>query len=245
MKKREFLKTAGALGVGLALNPLLTKAADAFKPEVFAADGAFTLPALGYAFNALEPNIDAMTMEIHYSKHHQGYVNNLNKALEGNTYLAGKSLTEVLAMVKLEEVAIRNNAGGHYNHSKFWTWIQPGGSNEPVGDTKMLIERSFGTFDKFKQTFTEAASKRFGSGWAWLILNNKFTLEVVSTPNQDNPLMSYISDVKGTPILGIDVWEHAYYLHYQNKRADYINAFFNVINWDNVEADLKAAMTKK
>lgn len=244
MKKREFLKTAGVLGVGLAINPIISKAADSLN-TYFQPASPFQLPELGYAFNALEPNIDAMTMEIHYSKHHNGYVNNLNKALEGNTYLAGKSIEEVLKMLKKEETAIRNNAGGHYNHSKFWNWIKPGGSNTPVGDTKILIERSFGTFDKFKETFTQQASKRFGSGWAWLIVNDKFQLEVVSTPNQDNPLMTYVSDVKGTSILGIDVWEHAYYLHYQNKRADYINAFFNVVNWDMVEADYKAILSKK
>lgn len=192
---------------------------------------AFELPKLNYAYDALEPTIDAKTMEIHYTKHHQAYVDNLNKAIEG-TDLEGKSL-EDLQKIGTDKPAVRNNGGGHYNHSLFWELLTPGGSKEPVGNVKAEIEK-LGGFEKFKEDFSNAAKTRFGSGWAWLVKNSDGSVVVSSTPNQDNPLMP-VADVQGTPILGIDVWEHAYYLKYQNRRPDYVAAFFDVINWDKVE----------
>ena len=192
---------------------------------------AFELPKLNYAYDALEPTIDAKTMEIHYTKHHQAYVDNLNKAIEG-TYLEGKSL-EDLQKIGTDKPAVRNNGGGHFNHSLFWELLTPGGSKAPVGNVKAEIEK-IGGFEKFKEDFSNAAKTRFGSGWAWLVKNADGSVVVSSTPNQDNPLMP-VADVQGTPILGIDVWEHAYYLKYQNKRPDYVAAFFDVINWDKVE----------
>ncbi|MCB9206685.1 MAG: superoxide dismutase [Ignavibacteriales bacterium] len=191
----------------------------------------FELPALPYDFNALEPNIDARTMEIHHGKHHAGYVNNLNAAVE-NTDMAGKSLEELLANVSSHPVAVRNNGGGHFNHSLFWSVMGPNKGGNPSGALADDINSTFGSFDAFKDQFSKAAATRFGSGWAWLVVSNG-KLVVTSTPNQDNPLMD-IADVKGTPILGLDVWEHAYYLNYQNRRPDYISAFWNVINWDAV-----------
>ena len=192
---------------------------------------AFELPKLNYAYDALEPTIDAKTMEIHYTKHHQAYVDNLNKAIEG-TDLEGKSL-EDLQKIGTDKPAVRNNGGGHYNHSLFWELLTPGGSKAPVGNVKAEIEK-IGGFEKFKEDFSNAAKTRFGSGWAWLVKNADGSVVVSSTPNQDNPLMP-VADVQGTPILGIDVWEHAYYLKYQNKRPDYVAAFFELINWDKVE----------
>ena len=192
---------------------------------------AFELPKLNYAYDALEPTIDAKTMEIHYTKHHQAYVDNLNKAI-GGTDLEGKSLEEI-QKVGTDKPAVRNNGGGHFNHTLFWEILTPGGSKEPVGQVKAEIEK-IGGFEKFKEDFSNAAKTRFGSGWAWLVKNADGSVVVSSTPNQDNPLMP-VADVKGTPILGIDVWEHAYYLKYQNKRPDYVSAFFDVINWDKVE----------
>ena len=192
---------------------------------------AFELPKLNYAYDALEPTIDAKTMEIHYTKHHQGYVDNLNKAIEG-TDLEGKSLEEI-QKIGTDKPAVRNNGGGHYNHSFFWELLTPGGSKEPVGNVKAEIEK-LGGFEKFKEDFSNAAKTRFGSGWAWLVKNADGSVVVSSTPNQDNPLMP-VADVQGTPILGIDVWEHAYYLKYQSRRPDYVAAFFDVINWDKVE----------
>ncbi|CAA7386784.1 superoxide dismutase [Chryseobacterium fistulae] len=192
---------------------------------------SFELPKLGYAYEALEPTIDAKTMEIHHTKHHQAYVDNLNKAIEG-TELAGKTIEEV-CKTGTNKPAVRNNGGGHFNHTLFWEILTPGGSKEPVGNVKAVIE-NYGGFDKFKTDFSEAAKTRFGSGWAWLIKNNDGSVSVSSTPNQDNPLMP-VADVKGTPVLGLDVWEHAYYLNYQNRRPDYVTAFFEVVNWDKVE----------
>ena len=192
---------------------------------------AFELPKLNYAYDALEPTIDAKTMEIHYTKHHQAYVDNLNKAIEG-TDLEGKSLEEI-QKIGTDKPAVRNNGGGHFNHSLFWELLTPGGSKAPVGNVKAEIEK-IGGFEKFKEDFSNAAKTRFGSGWAWLVKNADGSVVVSSTPNQDNPLMP-VADVQGTPILGIDVWEHAYYLKYQNKRPDYVAAFFDVINWDKVE----------
>ena len=192
---------------------------------------AFELPKLAYSYDALEPTIDARTMEIHHSKHHQAYVDNLNNAIAG-TDLEGKSLEEI-QKIGTDKPAVRNNGGGHFNHSLFWELLTPGGSKEPVGNVKAEIEK-IGGFEKFKEDFSNAAKTRFGSGWAWLVKNADGSVVVSSTPNQDNPLMP-VADVQGTPILGIDVWEHAYYLKYQNRRPDYVAAFFDVINWDKVE----------
>lgn len=191
----------------------------------------FELPKLPYAFNALEPHIDAMTMEIHHGKHHQAYVNNLNNAVKG-TPAEGLSLEEIIAHISKYSPAVRNNGGGHYNHSLFWTLLAPGGKGQPSEALNSAIVSSFGTMEHFKEQFNAAATTRFGSGWAWLIVHEG-KLTICSTPNQDNPMMD-IAEVKGTPILALDVWEHAYYLHYQNRRPDYINAFWNVINWDRV-----------
>jgi len=197
---------------------------------------SFELPKLPYAYNALEPHIDARTMEIHHSKHHQAYTTNLNKAIDG-TPLASQSIEEILKGISKAPVAVRNNGGGYYNHDLFWKVMKPNGGGLPAGDLAAAINRDFGSFDTFKEQFSNAAATRFGSGWAWLIVHDG-KLVVSSSPNQDNPLMD-IADVKGSPILGLDVWEHAYYLNYQNRRPDYIAAFWNVINWDEVAANLK------
>lgn len=202
---------------------------------------AFTLPELKFAFNALEPHFDAMTMEIHHDKHHAAYVANLNAAVEKHPELADKSLEELLSSISSlpEDVrtAIRNNGGGHWNHSFFWDLLTPDSASYEVKEGSKvhdMIARDFGDFDKFAEQFKAAAMSRFGSGWAWLIVNNEGKLQIVSTPNQDNPLMD-IADVKGKPVLGLDVWEHAYYLKYQNKRADFVDAFWNIVNWGKVE----------
>ncbi|MCU7617778.1 superoxide dismutase [Chryseobacterium sp. PBS4-4] len=192
---------------------------------------SFELPKLGYSYDALEPTIDAKTMEIHHSKHHQAYVDNLNKAIEG-TDLTELSIEDVCKNGS-EKPAVRNNGGGHFNHSLFWEILTPGGSSTPVGNVSNAIE-NYGGFDKFKTDFADAAKTRFGSGWAWLVKNEDGSVSVTSTPNQDNPLMP-VADIKGTPVLGLDVWEHAYYLNYQNRRPDYVTAFFDVVNWDKVE----------
>ncbi|MDV3849749.1 superoxide dismutase [Elizabethkingia anophelis] len=192
---------------------------------------SFELPKLGYAYDALEPTIDAQTMEIHYTKHHQAYVDNLNKAIAG-TDLEGKTIEEVIKEGS-DKPVVRNNGGGHFNHTLFWEILTPGGSKEPVGKVKEAIE-NYGGLEKFKTDFAEAAKTRFGSGWAWLIKNADGSVSVGSTANQDSPITPG-AGVAGTPVLGIDVWEHAYYLKYQNKRPDYVTAFFDVINWDKVE----------
>lgn len=192
----------------------------------------YTLPTLPYSYNALEPHIDARTMEIHHSKHHQAYINNLNAAIEG-TDAALLSLNDLLANISLYSPAIRNNGGGHYNHSLFWEILSPSGGGSPSGQVADAINNNLGGFDSFKEQFAKAATTRFGSGWAWLGVAANGKLCVCSTPNQDNPLMD-IAECKCTPILGIDVWEHAYYLNYQNRRPDYITAFFNLINWQEV-----------
>jgi len=199
---------------------------------------AFELPNLPYAHDALEPHIDTATMEIHHGKHHAGYTNNLNAAIEG-TDLAGKSIEEIIANVA-GNAAVRNNGGGFYNHSLFWNIMSPNGGGQPSGDLAAAIDTELGGFDAFKATFSKAAATRFGSGWAWLCVDANGKLCVCSTANQDNPLMD-VADCKGTPILGLDVWEHAYYLNYQNKRPDYINAFFNVVNWEEVAKRYAAA----
>ena len=200
---------------------------------------AFELPQLPYETNALEPHIDAKTMEIHHGKHHNAYVTNLNKAIEGSD-LEGKSLDELLKNISSASAAVRNNGGGHYNHSLFWTVIGPNGGGEPSGELAEAINSKFGSFAAFKEEFNNAAATRFGSGWAWLSVDGSGQLQVSSTPNQDNPVMD-IAEVKGTPILGLDVWEHAYYLNYQNRRPDYISAFWNVVNWEEVSKRYAAA----
>nr|WP_321355362.1 superoxide dismutase [uncultured Draconibacterium sp.] len=197
---------------------------------------AFELPKLGYDYTALEPHIDARTMEIHHSKHHAGYTNNLNGAVEG-TDLAVKSIEEILSGVSGQSTAVRNNGGGFFNHNLYWEVIAPGGAPAPEGVLLDAVNDSFGSIENFQEAFTKAALTRFGSGWAWLVLQNN-KLVVSSTPNQDNPLMD-VAEVQGTPILGIDVWEHAYYLNYQNRRPDYVNAFWNLINWDEVARRFK------
>ena len=200
---------------------------------------AFELPQLPYAYDALEPHIDKETMNIHHTKHHNTYVTNLNNALAGNEELLAKSVEEVIsnldAVPEAARTAVRNNGGGHANHSLFWQIISPNGGGEPTGELAEAITKKFGSFDAFKEEFAKAATTRFGSGWAWLAVNNG-ELEVTSTPNQDSPLME-----GKTPVLGLDVWEHAYYLNYQNRRPDYIGAFWNVVNWDEVNKRYNAA----
>lgn len=193
---------------------------------------AFTLPALPYAFNALEPHIDARTMEIHHGKHHNAYVTNLNNAIAGKPE-ENLSIEEICKSVSKYPVAVRNNGGGHYNHSLFWTLLSPSGGGAPSGAVADAINSAFGTFDEFKAKFAAAATGRFGSGWAWLIVDASGKLQITSTPNQDNPLMD-VAEGRGTPVLGLDVWEHAYYLNYQNRRPDYITAFWNIVNWNEV-----------
>ena len=192
----------------------------------------FELPSLSYAYDALEPNIDARTMEIHHSKHHNGYTTNLNNAI-ANTSLSDKSIEEILNGLDLNNKALRNNGGGYYNHSLFWKIMSPNGGGNPSGTLASAIDSAFGSFESFKTEFTKAAATQFGSGWAWLCVHSDGTVKVCATANQDNPLMPGIG-CAGTPILGIDVWEHAYYLNYQNRRPDYIEAFFSVIDWNEV-----------
>lgn len=193
---------------------------------------AFTLPALPYAFDALAPHIDARTMEIHHGKHHAAYTNNLNVAIK-DTAMEQMTIEEILTNISQHSAAIRNNGGGFYNHNLFWEVMSPDGGGEPTGALAEAINNAFGSFEAFKTAFSAAAASRFGSGWAWLVKKEDGSLVVSSTPNQDNPLMD-VAEVKGTPILGLDVWEHAYYLNYQNRRPDYITAFFNVVNWRKV-----------
>lgn len=229
MKRKSFLATL-ALGVA-ASKTVLAQMAD-----------AFALPKLPYAFNALEPHIDAQTMEIHYSRHHKAYVDNLNKALAGSG-AEGKTLEEILKNISKYSAAIRNNGGGHWNHTFFWEILSPK-STKPSGKLQKKIIDTFGTVEKMQEEFNKAAAARFGSGWAWLILQKNGDLKVVSTPNQDNPYMDVV-EVQGCPIIGLDVWEHAYYLKYQNKRADYAGAFWKVLNWDKAEKNYNAALKKK
>lgn len=200
---------------------------------------AFELPALPYATNALEPYIDAQTMEIHHGKHHGAYTTNLNNAIQGTEY-EGKSIEEILKNVSKLSPAVRNNGGGYYNHNFFWQILAPNAGGSPSGELADAINKKFGSFEDFKKEFANAAATRFGSGWAWLSVGENGDLAVSSTPNQDNPLMD-VAEQKGTPILGLDVWEHAYYLKYQNKRPDYIAAFWNLVNWDEVAERYLAA----
>ncbi len=199
---------------------------------------SFTLPPLPYAFEALEPHIDTRTMQIHHGKHHQAYVDNLNKAIAGTAH-EGKSLEELVKAAGSISAAVRNNGGGHWNHTFFWESMAPNAGGAPGGQLAAAIDAAFGSFDAFREKFANAGMTRFGSGWAWLIVKEG-KLEISSTPNQDNPLMD-VAEVKGTPLLGVDVWEHAYYLHYQNRRADYLAAFWNVVNWSKVAERFAAA----
>ena len=199
---------------------------------------SFQLPNLPYAYDALEPYIDARTMEIHHTKHHNGYTNNLNAAVKG-TDLEGKSIEEILTNLDMSNMAVRNNGGGFFNHCLYWEVMSPDGGGSPEGALASAINDAFGSFDGFKDAFSKAAATRFGSGWAWLCVHKGGKVDVCSTPNQDNTLMPNVG-CGGYPILGIDVWEHAYYLHYQNRRPDYIEAFFNLINWDKVSAEYEA-----
>jgi len=227
MTRRDALKTTALAAAAVSILPTSAQAQAAAAPT-----GPFTLPALPYAFDALEPHIDAKTMEIHHGRHHQAYVTNLNKAVSTNADLAKTSLNELIRHLddvpEAVRTAVRNNGGGHYNHTLFWRLMKKGGGGQPKGALAKAIDGKFGSFDKFKTDFSDTAMKTFGSGWAWLIIEGK-DLKIVSTPNQDVPLAH-----GKHPILGLDVWEHAYYLKYQNKRADYVAAFFNVINWDTV-----------
>src|SRR5690606_3881600 len=201
-----------------------------YKPKTIIM--AFELPKLPYAYDALEPHIDAQTMEIHHTKHHNAYTTNLNAATEG-TDLEGKTIENILINLDMKNKAVRNNGGGYYNHNLFWTVMSPKGGGEPTGELMEAIEKAFGSFAEFKAQFARAAATQFGSGWAWLCVQKGGKVEVCATPNQDNPLMPD-TGCGGTPILGLDVWEHAYYLNYQNRRPDYIEAFFSVINWEEV-----------
>jgi Fe-Mn family superoxide dismutase len=202
---------------------------------------AFELPTLPYALTALEPHIDARTMEIHHGKHHAAYVTNLNAAVAADANAQGKSLDELCANISKYSMAIRNNGGGHWNHSLFWQIMSANGGGDPKGEIAFAINGAFGDFANFKKEFSQSAMTRFGSGWAWLSVDANKNLFISSTPNQDNPMMDAV-DKKGTPVLGLDVWEHAYYLNYQNRRADYVAAFFNVVNWDEVNRRFKAAV---
>jgi Fe-Mn family superoxide dismutase len=200
---------------------------------------AFELAPLPYANNALEPHFDALTMEIHHDRHHNAYVTNLNAAI-ADTPLAGKSLEELFSTISTLSPAVRNNGGGHYNHDLFWNILSPNGGGAPVGTLAKAIDAKFGSFDAFKEEFKKAGITRFGSGWAWLVAQKDGSIAVSSTPNQDNPLMD-VADVKGFPVIGLDVWEHAYYLKFQNKRPDYIDAFWSVVDWNKAEARYVAA----
>ncbi len=256
MNRRRFLVSTGLAGVGVigagrGSGLLAASAEELLKPNSLTKETqmasqaketpmAFQVPPLPYAFDALEPYIDAKTMEIHHDKHHGAYVTNLNKALEGNAALQGKSLDDLLrGLDQVPEAirnAVRNNGGGHWNHSMFWKIMKKGGGGEPKGDVAAAISSAFGSFKDFQTKFNAAAMGRFGSGWAWLLFNKDGKLVIDSTPNQDNPIMS-----DGKPVMGLDVWEHAYYLKYQNRRAEYVGAWWNVVNWDAVADNFAAA----
>ncbi len=210
--------------------------------DVQADEGTFKVAKLGYAYDALAPHVDAKTMELHYSKHYLGYTNKLNKAIK-DTDLENKTIEEILKGLEMNNTAVRNNGGGYYNHTLFWEVMSPNGGGEPKGAIAEAINKDFGSFENFKNQFSEAAAKQFGSGWAWLVIDKTGKLVIGDTPNQDNPLMPNAS-VAGKPILALDVWEHAYYLNYQNRRPDYIEAFYNVINWDAVGKKYDAAIAK-
>jgi superoxide dismutase, Fe-Mn family len=240
MERRTFVKSVGLATAAAYLSPKIV-ANDKVKvnsPE-FESAPVLEFPPLPYAYNALEPYIDAKTMEIHYDRHHRAYFNNLVNAVKG-TPLENTPIAEIFATVSKQSEAVRNNGGGYYNHIFFWNNLAPKSSG-PSTEVSAALVKSFGSVDKFKEAFSNAAKTRFGSGWAWLCMTNDKNLVIGSTPNQDNPLMD-LSPVKGTPLLTLDVWEHAYYLKYQNKRADYIEAFWNVVNWDEVNKRFAAAV---
>ncbi len=247
MNKRTFLKTSALATAAALVNPFklisntLTPDLGPVEPFVL---GNFELPALPYAPDALEPHIDKMTMEIHHGRHHNAYVSNLNKGVDGTAY-ANMNIEQIMEAVKPGDAAVRNNGGGHYNHTLFWKLMKPNGGGAPTGRMADFINAKFGSFDQLKTQFNGAAAGRFGSGWAWLCVNRKGELFITSTPNQDNPLMrKIVKKDYGFPILGIDVWEHAYYLKYQNRRGDYVGAFWNVVNWDEVNTQYDLAMRK-
>ncbi len=238
--RRDFIKKSALLSVGalvgckvVSTSTSVENTANTIAVPVI---GGFSLSPLPYDFDALEPHIDKMTMEIHHGKHHKAYVDNLNKALVELKSTAD-NLDEICKNISSYNTAVRNNAGGHYNHSLFWNLMSPNGGGEPTGKILEVINSNFTSFEEFKKKFNEAGTKRFGSGWAWLVKKSDGTFEITSTPNQDNPLMD-VAEVKGTPIMGIDVWEHAYYLKYQNKRADYLAAWWSVVNWGEVNSRL-------
>ncbi|MEO0896570.1 MAG: superoxide dismutase [Bacteroidota bacterium] len=237
MDKRTFLKVSAITTAGIIANPFVAcdNAATGEKKDDKKTSGLFELPKLDYEFNALEPHIDARTMEIHHDKHHAGYVRKLNKALEGSSF-AGQELTAILAGLSGDdsETGVRNNGGGHYNHSLFWKVMAPNAGGEPEGKLSDAMNAAFGNYEDFQSKFVTEAKSVFGSGWAWLCVGDDDKLFITSTPNQDNPLMKKVAEQPGTPILGIDVWEHAYYLKYKNMRGDYVNNFFNLINWKQV-----------
>ncbi len=236
MNRTDFLRTIA--GGTLAVGALATNSSAETTSKIITETAPFKQAPLPYDFGALEPSIDKLTMEIHYGKHHAAYVKNLNDAVKGTEYET-KSLDDIIKSIGKAPAAIRNNGGGHWNHTFFWSVMGAGKGGVPKGAVADAINSSFGSFEKFTEAFGKAATTRFGSGWAWLVAKDG-KLAIGSTPNQDNPLMD-VSEFKGTPILALDVWEHAYYLHYQNKRPDYIKAFWNVVNWDQVAANLKKA----
>ena len=241
MNKREFLKKSALLGAGALVAPSLLKSCSTAgaKESLLASltpvsEGAFLQPELGYAFDALEPSIDAMTMELHYGKHHAGYTSKFNAALE-QEHIQSQDIGEIFASVSKYGAGVRNNGGGYFNHNLYWKFMSPDGGGEPTGELASALIEAFGSVEEFKKLFSAAAASQFGSGWAWLILDQEGKLRVTSTPNQDNPLMD-VAGVQGTPLLNIDVWEHAYYLNYQNRRTSYIEAYWNVVDWDFVAA---------
>jgi superoxide dismutase, Fe-Mn family len=240
MERRQFVKSLGLVSAAAYIGPELigNNPVTVNTPGIESAP-ALDFPALPYAYDALEPYIDARTMEIHYDKHFRGYFNNFVNAIKG-TPLEGKSVTDIFATISKQSDAVRNNGGGFYNHSFFWTSLSPK-PGMPSSELSSALTKAFGSVDKFREVFSTAAKTRFGSGWAWLYLKGDKSLAVASTPNQDNTFMD-LSPVKGTPLLGLDVWEHAYYLKYQNKRADYVDAFWNIANWDEVNKRYSAAM---
>jgi Fe-Mn family superoxide dismutase len=240
MERRKFIKAAGLVTAAAYVSPkILANEKGSLVSSTVDYAPAQEFPSLPYAYDALEPYIDARTMEIHYDKHHRAYFTNFVNAIKG-TPLEGMAIADIFASMSKQSDAVRNNSGGFYNHTIFWNNLGKGSAG-PSSDLSAAITKAFGSFDKFKETFGTSAKTRFGSGWAWLYLNSDKTLAIGSTPNQDNPLMD-ISPVKGTPLLTLDVWEHAYYLKYQNKRADYIDAFWNVVNWDEVNRRYQAAL---
>ncbi|MEC5147230.1 superoxide dismutase [Chitinophaga sp. 212800010-3] len=240
MDKREFLKLTSLAGAAILSGPLSGLAASSVSGEPLFADpkAPFVLPPLPYGYEALEPHIDKLTMEIHHDKHHAAYVKNLNDNIGS---FAGLTLEEIMRKVTDKDKAVRNNGGGHYNHSLFWTLLSPA-KKTPSDKLKAAINKNFGSWEAFQTKFNDAAKTVFGSGWAWLIVTPEKKLAIINTPNQDNPLMHNIVKDKGAPILALDVWEHAYYLKHQNKRPEYIDAFWNVVNWDEVEKRYNAAV---